>query len=74
MPKPSARRFLLSACLLLAPLLAAAQAAAPAAVEKVPNVRAITVKAQGGGQETKTGRAHAVFAARRAARAALVAS
>lgn len=48
MPKPSARRFLLSACLLLAPLLAAAQAAAPAAVEKVPNVRAITVKAQGG--------------------------
>lgn len=48
MPKPSARRFLLSACLLLAPVLAAAQAAAPAAVEKVPNVRAITVKAQGG--------------------------
>jgi outer membrane protein insertion porin family len=44
MPKPSARRFLLSACLLLAPVLAAAQAA----VEKVPNVRAITVKAQGG--------------------------
>ena len=44
MPKPSARRFLLSACLLLAPVLAAAQAA----VEKVPNVRTITVKAQGG--------------------------
>ena len=44
MPKPSAYRFLLSACLLLAPVLAAAQAA----VEKVPNVRAITVKAQGG--------------------------
>lgn len=44
MPKPSAHRFLLSACLLLAPVLAAAQAA----VEKVPNVRAITVKAQGG--------------------------
>ncbi|MEY2750623.1 MAG: hypothetical protein RLZZ550_594 [Verrucomicrobiota bacterium] len=46
MPKPSARRFLLSACLLLAPALALAQAAAP--VEKVPNVRAIAVKAQGG--------------------------
>ncbi len=48
MPKPSARRFLLSACLLLAPVLAAAQEAASAPLEKVPNVRTITVKAQGG--------------------------
>ena len=47
MPKPRARRFLLSACLLLAPLGAMAQAAAPAA-EKIPNVRAIVVKGQGG--------------------------
>ncbi len=52
MPKPFARRFLVSACLLLAPALGLAQAATPAPlpspVEKVPNVRAITVKAQGG--------------------------
>ncbi|GDY17877.1 outer membrane protein assembly factor BamA [Verrucomicrobiota bacterium] len=44
MPKPVARRFLLSACLLLATLAAHAQTPE----EKVPNVRTISVKGQNG--------------------------
>ena len=47
MPNPSLRRFLLAACVLAAPLGLGAQVAAPAG-EKIPNVRAISVKGQNG--------------------------
>jgi len=47
MPNPSLRRFLLAACVALAPLGALAQVASPVG-EKVPNVRSITVKGQNG--------------------------
>jgi outer membrane protein insertion porin family len=47
MPNPSLRRFLLAACVALAPLGVLAQVASPVG-EKVPNVRSITVKGQDG--------------------------